>query len=280
MEPLLLAVIQQTALRADQKVSEAFLALVDALTQTLHFHLLETMEQDAAEPVHKARVTLRRFRAAVSAFAPIIEEDLAEAMADRARAIFRLLGSIRDADVMAVRFADTDRGEELAKEALRQRQKTRKLLKKKRALGFHDWAQKRLKGKGWRRTGKKAKELREALVPVLATQALNRAWSEALSNGTDLAAMSPRAQHELRKDLKMLRYLSEFFTDLWPAAPHDAFLTSLRHLQDDLGEITDQQLAKTLGHEVEGSAAAFASKAVQDWAALVAVGPWWAEPGR
>ncbi len=195
-----------------------------------------------------------------------------------ARNLFRVLGEVRDADVIAARFAGTDRADALAKDAVNSRQKARKKLKKIKADGFSAWIIKRLKGKGWHCTGKKAKALREASIATLAAQALDRAWKNALSNGADLTVMSPRAQHELRKDLKMLRYLSEFFVEIWRTAPHGDFLEILRNLQDDLGEVTDLELARALGHATNEIATAEAQRAAQHWVALQGVGPWWVNP--
>ena len=257
---------------------QAFHILIETLALTFQSHLQAILSQDDAEPVHRARVTLRRLRTAIAAFAPMIDEDLAETMQFRARNLFRVLGEVRDADVMAMRFAGTDRAEALAKDALASRQKARKKLKKVKAEGFSAWIFKRLNSKTWCHTGKKAKGLREASVAILAAQALGRAWTHALSNGADLTVMSPRAQHELRKDLKMLRYLSEFFVEIWPAAPHDGFLATLRNLQDDLGEVTDLELARALGHATNELATAEAQRAAQHWVALQDAGPWWVNP--
>ncbi len=69
-------------------------------------------------------------------FAPIINEDLAEAFQYRARNLFRVLGEVRDADAMAARFAGTDRAEAVAKVALTSRLQARKRLKKIKADGF------------------------------------------------------------------------------------------------------------------------------------------------
>lgn len=258
--------------------ADAFRILVEALTLACQVQLQDLMEQDDPQSVHKARVTLRRFRAAVAANAPIIDEDLAAAMQYRARNLFRVLGEVRDADVMAARFAGTDRSEELASDALASRQKTRKRLKKIKAEKFGAWVFKRLKSKRWHRAGKKAKALREGAVSSLAAQALNGAWKVAVSNGADLTAMSPRAQHELRKDLKTLRYLSEFFVDIWPKAPHETFLATLRDLQDDLGEVTDLELARTMGHAKGEGTPTEAQRAAQHWTTLRSAGPWWGDP--
>lgn len=258
---------------------EAFGQIADALTGVFVAQIASLETDDNPEPVHKARVALRRLRAAIAAFDPILDEDLSDALQDRARTLFRLLGSVRDADVMAERFANSSRADELLAEAAHQRRKLRRRLKRKKAANLKEWVTRRLAGKRWRRTGKKAKALREASVSVLAAQALDRAWLRCESNGADLARMSARAQHDLRKDLKMLRYLCEFFDDIWPGPQHDAFLTALRRLQNDLGELTDGALAVSLGHDTDPDLSAPQNRAATDWAALVSQGPWWQERG-
>lgn len=80
---------------------------------------------------------------------------------------------------------------------------------------------------------------------------------------------------KLRKDLKMLRYLSEFFVNLWPKAAHDDFLANLRNLQDDLGAVTDLQMGRTHGHAPDETAAQSAARAADDWTALQRRGAWW-----
>jgi CHAD domain-containing protein len=255
--------------------TEALHHLADSLTTTVDSNLTLLMADDSAEPVHKARVALRRFRTLLDAFAPILDDDLCDALHDRARALFRVLGTIRDADVMAARFQGTDRAAKSTAHAAQQRHKGRKALKRKKAAGFRDWVQKRLSGKSWRQTGKKARALRDGPVTTLAALALDRAWAEALSNGPDLLHMSARAQHDLRKDLKALRYLSEFFEGLWPEAPSDLFLADLRAMQDDLGEVSDSETARALGHDDTTDTQGPQSRAATAWASLVARGPWW-----
>lgn len=274
----MLANADRIAVLPDHDAADAFHFLADKLTEVFHVNLLALMADDSPEPVHRARVALRRFRAVLKAFAPILDDDLTDAMQVRARALFRLLGNIRDADVMAMRFAGTDRAEALTDEAAFQRRKTRKHLKRKKADRFRSWVLRRLATKGWRQAGKKAKALREAPVRVLAATGIGRAWADCTSNGPDLRVMSTRAQHDLRKDLKVLRYLTEFFADLWPGVAQDRFLSALRSLQDDLGEMTDTALAISLGHEVQPSTTPLQERPAKIWAALLDQGPWWSNP--
>lgn len=259
----------------DQSAGDAFARIADGLSGSFVAQIECLQTDDSPEPVHKARVALRRLRAAIWAFEPILDEDLCDAMQDRARTLFRHLGTVRDADVMVERFATAKRAGALADDAAHQRRKLRRQLKRKNAAALNSWVNRRLAGKSWRRSGKKAKALREAPVRVLAAQALDRAWTRCESNGADLKAMSERAQHDLRKDLKMLRYLSEFYVEIWPGPQQDAFLTALRRLQDDLGELTDDALARSLGHEADADLAAPQERAARAWATLAAQGPWW-----
>lgn len=261
-----------------QTAADAFLAVADKFTETFHLNLLALMAEDSPEAVHKARVALRRFRSALIAFEPILDEDLAEDMQNRARGLFRLLGPVRDADVVALRLVTTDRGSKLGAEAAQRRQKARKQLKRKKAEAFRAWVMRRLSGKTWRKTGKKAKALREAGVQVLAAIGMDRIWAACLSNGPDLRVMSLRSQHDLRKDLKMLRYMTEVFAELWPGLAQERFAEALRLLQDDLGEITDSALAKSFGHLEQADIASPQENAALAWTALQQQGPWWNPP--
>lgn len=271
------AAADRIAVLPDQTAVTAFCHLADKLTEAFHLNLLALMEDDSPEPVHKARVTLRRFRAALNAFEPILDEDAIEAMQDRTRSLFRILGGIRDADVIALRHVGTDRATDTLDEAAFQRRKVRKHLKRKKADGFRKWVLRRLAGKRWRKTGKKAKMLRDAPVKVLAVSGMNQAWADCTSNGDDLRVMPVRGQHDLRKDLKMLRYQAEFFADLWPVAAQDAFLSALRQVQDDLGEITDTALAKSRGLDATTDTAMALDRAATAWEALQSQGPVWAK---
>jgi len=271
--------VDPTANRHAQTAGAAFTGLADTLTRAFHLNLLELTASDDPDPVHKARVALRRFRAALTAFSPILDQGFARDMQKRSRALFRVLGDIRDADVMADRLADSARAAEMVKLAVAQRRKARKHLKRKKAAAFRDRVVRRVTGKGWRAGGKAAKASRKAPVEVLAAVALDRAWATCVTNGPDLRTMSPRARHELRKDLKSLRYISEFFCDLWQRKGQDDFLTTLRGLQDDLGALNDMALARSLGHPDTTDGTVALARAAGAWSRLLSMTRWWGQAG-
>lgn len=260
----------------DMRIAEAAVMVLTQLAQGFEHWRAALMQDDDPMAIHKARVAMRRFRVALHGFNAVLHPDLADDLDDRARGFFRLLGRVRDVDVMAERFA------EMQAQALAQRQKLRKALTKRKADGFARLVAKRLSGKSWRKPGKKAKVLASMGTDRLAHEALNRAWNTCMSNGAQLTAMSERAQHELRKDLKTLRYLSEFFAVLWPDAPLEDFLHDMRLLQDDLGLLNDRVVARQHGLPPEDAtnAAALRDRADQAWLRVQQGGKWWDQPTR
>jgi CHAD domain-containing protein len=111
----------------------------------------------------------------------------------------------------------------------------------------------------------------------LGRRALGRAWHACLGHGTDLATLDAEPRHELRKDLKTLRYLSEYFASFWPGGRCDRFLIHLRGLQDNLGLLNDLALARMLTDVVAVTAeeAAALSVARRSWKSLQKTGPFW-----
>ena len=49
-------------------------------------------------------------------------------------------------------------------------------------------------------------------------------------------------------------------------------------LQDDLGEVTDSELARAFGHTDGDDSANETHQAAEHWSALRAAGPWWVAP--
>ena len=266
----------------DQTAGVAFVHLATGLVAAFDAQLHLTAQSDAAEPVLKARVALRRLRVAVTAFEAILTPRVTKRLQGRSRVIFRLLGEIRDADVVCARCAGDDRAEAMAQAAADQRRKGRKRLRRKKADRFAAEVTTRLTAKGWRRSDRKAQVLRHAPVALLAAKALDRAWATCRSHGPQVPQRGARAQHDLRKDLKSLRYLSEFFAPVWPGAAQDGFLATLRRLQDDLGELADIAMARSKGLPGLAAGPSGASvpsgalvRAAGNWQALLAQGPWW-----
>lgn len=240
---------------------EALLQITGACLADYQRHLAGLMANDDPRGPHGTRVALRRLRTVLRRFRPILDRAMVLPVELEARALFRLIGPLRDADVLAgmgrgsgslsPAIAQDDSGapesepDPLPLPALRTR--TRQALNARNAQAFADRVRALFAGPLWRRRGGKARRRRKGPAADLAHHALDRAWQRARRAGPDLAALDEAARHRLRKDLKALRYLSEFFTPLLPDLPLARQTRRLKALQDDLGFLTDLDLARRSG---------------------------------
>ena len=67
---------------------------------------------------------------------------------------------------------------------------------------------------------------------------------------TGSARPDAEERHQLRLDVKKLRYAAEFLAGLWAKKPQpaqrDRFIAALKDLQDRLGDLNDAEAAETL----------------------------------
>lgn len=243
----------QVAFSASTPVKTVIPALLTQYARSFHLHLTELMEADDPDGPHKARIALRRFRTLLSAFRQHIDPDLADKLGKRARSHFRAIGVIRDADVLASHATGHPLLRSPSAEPQRQRKRIRKQLDRDQAPRLRDLVYDAFDDKSWRRTGAKHNTFLKRPIANLAATALDEAWDDVQGHGPDLGAMSPRERHDLRKDLKTLRYLTEAFTPCWPGANPEPTLSLIRQLQDMLGTLNDLEVARSEGVATESS---------------------------
>ncbi|NBO21420.1 MAG: CHAD domain-containing protein, partial [Rhodobacteraceae bacterium] len=135
-------------------------------------NLAAVLASDDAQGPHHARVALRRMRSALGAFARIIDKEAGAEVETRAKRFFRLLGRVRDADVLLLDFATPSDREALAAEAAEIRADVRATLRLRGALAFSPALLKRLEDGSFFRTGSSARLRREGPVEDCATRAL------------------------------------------------------------------------------------------------------------
>jgi CHAD domain-containing protein len=86
---------------------------------------------------------------------------------------------------------------------------------------------------------------RRPIVSV-ATERIGRAHARVMRRGSDIGPHSPTKDlHRLRIECKKLRYLLEFFADLYAGPEVDALIGALKKLQDNLGEHNDLNVHRT-----------------------------------
>lgn len=236
------------------------------------------------EALHQTRVAMRRLRSAFSLFKPVAADEEYELLRQELRWFTNLLGDARNLDVYLARDDLEERPPELLHrreaaydtiiEALNSARFLKLMFDLVAWLATGDW-----------RSGKKAGR---PLLPFAAKR-LDRLWGRVAGVG-DMADMDDIARHELRIEVKKLRYGVEFFRALYPAAAaaHKQFASAVEELQEVLGLLNDIVTAQLLAAqtaEVEESAEPaieeedpvqqLVAQSEQCLARLRAVGPYW-----
>ncbi|AWB49535.1 hypothetical protein HYN69_14420 [Gemmobacter aquarius] len=243
-------------------------------------HLALVLDSDDAAGPHKARVWLRRTVTALDAFAPVLKRKATAELRAEAKDIFRALGKLRDQDVLLAAVPPEERSAKLEAETARLRVKLRLRLRERNAVLFSPVLARKVEDGSVFRTGERARAMRAAGVGQIAVAALDASWKRCGRRGADIDALRAQALHGFRKDLKTLRYLSEFFTPFLPTEGATTFRAEMQRMQDLLGVATDAQLAKAMRRK---SAAVVDRDAVREaidqatevWAALRLHRPWW-----
>lgn len=220
--------------------AEAFQRI--ALSCVRQFRLNEDLLLDtrAAEPVHQARVALRRLRSAFRVFRPVLAGNGA-ALAEDLRWLAASLGETRDLDVLMARarpgpfqarlWQARQAACETAIEAL-ESERARGLM-----LDLAEWL-----GHGTWLDDPHTRSIRETPAVDFARDALARWRRRVGKDGRDLIHLTDEHRHSLRKDAKKLRYATEFFAALFAdrrPKRHRRFAAALSDLQDQLGLLND-----------------------------------------
>ncbi|MEA3413682.1 MAG: CHAD domain-containing protein [Pseudomonadota bacterium] len=81
---------------------------------------------------------------------------------------------------------------------------------------------------------------------AVANERIWRMYRKVMKQGGAIDDHTPaEAVHELRKSCKKLRYLMEFFRDIYPPEKIDRLIRSLKGLQDNLGDFQDYEVQHT-----------------------------------
>jgi inorganic triphosphatase YgiF len=225
-------------------------------------------ELDDAEGPHQLRVGLRRLRSAFSVYASVLGNTAMKRLDGEARWLGREVGNLRDLDVvandMARREAETHPDEPglsalaevVARQARERREQLRKLLAGARVQAFLIDLARFVETRGWLVAQDFGQTERLAApIVALARQSLNKRWKKTAKHARGLATLTVEQRHELRKELKKLRYAVEFFCSLYPAKRIDPFLKRLKKLQTVFGDLNDAATLKAMftGTDVPGA---------------------------
>lgn len=270
--------------------AEALADTIRALAAEYDVQRAAILETDDPEPTHKSRVALRRLRAVVAGFAPILSERGLKKLQRHLRTAFRDLGPLRDADVRAAEFAESPSAALHAGEAAELREKLRTSLRADNGPTLSQHVDGVLADPKFWGTGGSARRLAQAPARILGQRALHGAWTALLAFGDDLGALSIDDRHEFRKQAKAMRYLSEAFLGESPKGTADGFLARMEELQESLGTLND--IAGLRAHAADAAAEGNpidlpvdlderekkdGKRATKGWRKLQKEGPWWTD---
>lgn len=265
-------------LTADIDTEAAFRLLIGPCCAEVDRQLAQFFESDDPVGAHKARVALRRLTTTLDAFRDILRKKARAAERAKAKAIFRTIGKVREADVyLELRGAAAT--EKARAKARRLRDEVRRKLRKDRIVGYTpallgqvaDGSIFRKKPAGLAARGRPVRDA--------AVAALQDSWAGCAGFSADLSDLSDAHRHDLRKALKGLRYTSEFFAPVWQSPEWPASRAHLRDLQDALGEMNDLALARDRDGMTDPRAEADAlMRAQAAWTILRSARHWWQDP--
>lgn len=251
-----------------------------------HWTANEAAAIDGGDPegVHQLRVGLRRFRSALTVFAPLLPPEQLALMKEDARWAVQELNAARDWDVLLTEIVPPvaeARGDapftrlRAAAEAERRRgyNGVGAMLRAERYSGFvarlNEWCTEQA---GLGSVDDDARRRLDAPVAAYAQDLLAKRHKTALKRGRGFDGQSSEQRHQVRIALKKLRYATEFFQSLFPKKRTEGYLARLKRLQDDLGHLNDVAVADRLLRSLIGASngedavdLALAAGQVQGW---------------
>jgi inorganic triphosphatase YgiF len=221
--------------------------LVSGAAQQIIGNHRVVLETDDPEGAHQMRVGLRRLRAALRSFRPLLA-DSAKLLAGHSQGVARAVGELRDGDVLlhdicaplagsvheVQGFAELE--QVLSAHRMEKRDEVRALLK------GADWRALQLELGIWPQT-LDDNRLLHSPISDWAPQALERAWKKVAKKGRRIEELDVSERHELRKALKNLRYSIEYFGSLYPARKVSPFIRQVKCSQDIFGYLNDAATA-------------------------------------
>ncbi len=270
---------EELALRRGQPASEAFGRIVGAAIGHLRVNLGAAARGDA-EGVHQIRVALRRLRAAIALYKPVLAPEPAGRFNKELRRAGRIFGAARDWDVfvtetLAAAAAENpaaswprmlEEAAQTARAAVRE-EAMRELAEPRFArllLELGAWAEDGVRDPATLGPPGLARSF-EAVAPAL----LGRLMRRAAKQGKSIRHADTRSLHELRKRLKTLRYGIEFTESLYRPKRVRAMLRPCKELQELLGAVNDAAATPELARRLAEGGASEMAAALADLAAWV-----------
>ena len=242
---------EPVSLSADQTAGDAFLTIARSCARQVLANLEATLQSDDPEGPHQLRIGLRRLRGALRAHRNLLDRKFASGLDRSAQALARLVGNLRDIDVLIDEFVRPYAAghENAATKALLDslfihRDKTREAVRDGILSGRYSELQLDmigfLEGDGSDRSKSSdaAKDWEQSVIE-LACDSLDRSWGKVANYGHEIDKLSVAERHEMRKALKNHRYTVEYYSSLFSTKAVRRHVERLRRLQSDFGYLND-----------------------------------------
>jgi CHAD domain-containing protein len=274
-DAMALGLAEQVALELDQltHLGEGATAL-DVVRSALAGSTIKLVSEDPIvrlgedpEGVHRTRVAARRLRSDLRTFLPLLDRDWAEALRDELTWLGRLLGPVRDAEVLGARLED-DVGDMIGLERASAKVlldgletdrlgARRRLLKGLRSRRYEELVA-RLVGAAREPVAPDGRAERPA---VSVGSLMKRPWAKLSRSAAALGSgSSDGARHATRIETKRVRYGAEALIPVFGKRAA-RFAAAAEALQEVLGEHQDAVVASAWladrGMEVDDQAVAF-----------------------
>lgn len=235
--------------RADIAVKSIFMRLLDEMEQNEN-----GMHHDIdSEFLHDFRVAVRRTRSLLNQMKSVLPEPRISRFSRDFAWLGKVTSPTRDMDVYLLTFDAYQRRlplelrEDLV--PLYEFLLRHKRMEHTRMIKALDTVRyKRLK-KDWKKflaskpPGRTTLVHADSPIGVVASQRVWHIYRKAIKQGRAIKPDSPATMlHELRKTCKKLRYMNEFFQDIYPRNKIRQLISNLKMLQDNLGEFQDLEV--------------------------------------
>ncbi|MHC2338366.1 CYTH and CHAD domain-containing protein [Bradyrhizobium sp. USDA 4454] len=254
---------ESSGISADLVVDDVIARLVGSCWHHLLKNHAVAEQGTDPEGVHQMRVALRRLRTICALFRRDIPSPAFVTLNGEARWLMRQLGKARDWDVFAettitrLVTAVPDIDLDGLRKAVEQRQKSsygalHGVLADPRCSRFLLSLGQLVERRSWRNEiDSDALAILSQPMPLLADRILQRLHRKTLKRGAGFRRLDIHAQHNLRINLKKLRYAAEFFLPLYAVhAPAKRYVKRLARLQNSLGRVCDIGSTRVLLHTI------------------------------
>jgi CHAD domain-containing protein len=202
------------------------------------------------------RVALRRLRAAITLFKAVVADERRDPIKAELKWMANVLGEARDLDVYITKILEPaqdvhgkDKGyQDLLAEYRQRRERAYEVVQE--TIASSRFINGILETAAWIQAGdwlsgesKSDRKRRDQPISALAGEELGRRRKRIIKRGRNLDELDPDERHQVRIEIKKLRYATEFFESLFKKTGSKrrmrASLSALEALQESLGELND-----------------------------------------